>query len=356
MTTSLPAQPGRTPLVVPAAGDPSLTTYRRLMLGLGVLAATAFAASLLAGPTGAGFRLLSGWFGGGSAAEIEAARIIVAEIRLPRALLGFLIGGALGISGAALQGYLRNPLAEPGLIGATAGGALGAVLSIHLGLSSAFALALPLMGLFGALAAVSIVLLLAGARAGPLTLILGGVAVTSLAGALTSLVLNLSDNPFAATEILFWMLGSLTDRSLTHVALAAPLILLGSACLLLSGRALDALSLGEDAAASLGVDLKRLRRLVVAGTALAIGASTAVAGSISFVGLIVPHLLRGAVGQRPGRLLPASFLGGATLLLLADVAVRLVDPVDLRLGVLTALIGAPFFLWLVFKTRRELLA
>lgn len=354
--SSLPAQPGSTPATVSAAGDASLTGYRRLMLGLGVLATAAFLASLLAGPTSAGYGLLSGWLGRGTAAEIEAARIIVAEIRLPRALLGFLIGGALGVSGAALQGYLRNPLAEPGLIGATAGGALGAVLSIHLGLSSAFALALPLMGLSGALVAVSIVLLLAGARAGPLTLILGGVAVTSLAGALTSLVLNLSDNPFAATEILFWMLGSLTDRSLTHVALAAPLILLGAGCLLLAGRSLDALSLGEDGAASLGVDLKRLRRLIVAGTALAIGASTAVAGSISFVGLIVPHLLRGAVGQRPGRLLPASFLGGSSLLLFADVAVRLADPVDLRLGVLTALIGAPFFLWLVLKTRRELFA
>ncbi|KAB2850306.1 MAG: iron ABC transporter permease [Hyphomicrobiaceae bacterium] len=331
-----------------------MSRYRRLLIGLALLAASAFAASLLAGPTAAGSRLLSGWLGRGSAVEIEAARIIIAEIRLPRALLGFLIGGALGISGAALQGYLRNPLAEPGLIGASAGGALGAVLAIHLGLSAAFALALPLMGLVGAFAAVSVVLMLSGARAGPLTLILGGVAVTSLAGALTSLVLNLSDNPFAATEILFWMLGSLTDRSMTHVALAGPLVLLGTVCLLLAGRALDALSLGEDGAASLGIDLVRLRRLVVAGTALAIGASTAVAGSISFVGLIVPHLLRSAVGQRPGRLLPASFLGGASLLLFADIAVRLADPVDLRLGVLTALIGAPFFLWLVFKTRREL--
>ena len=292
----------------------------------------------------------------GLPADASAARLVLVEIRLPRALLGALIGGALGLSGAVLQGYLRNPLAEPGLMGVTGGASLGAVIAIHSGASSAFALALPAGGLAGAALATLAVMLLAGPSGGSLTLVLAGIAISSVAGALTTLALNLSPNPFASVEILFWMMGSLGDRSLLHVWLAAPLILAGSAVLLTTGRALDALTLGEEAAQNLGVDLRSLRRRVVAGTALAVGAGTAVAGTIGFVGLVVPHLLRPFVGHEPARLLPASFLGGAALVLTADVALRLLSPAgDLRLGVLTALIGAPFFLWLVLKTRRELL-
>jgi iron complex transport system permease protein len=316
----------------------------RLLGALGVAAVAAFLLSLAVGPTGFGF-LFSG----------DAGALILKEIRLPRAVLGALIGGALGLAGAALQGYLRNPLAEPSLIGVSGGAALGAVLAIHLGLAGAFAFALPLGGLIGAAAAMLVVIALAGVHGGPVTLILAGLAVSSFAAALIQLVLNLSQNPFASVEMVYWIMGSLADRSLTQVWLSAPLMLVGIGLLLTVGRALDALTLGEDAARSLGVDLARTRIMVVAGTALSVGAATAVTGIIGFIGLIVPHVLRPLAGHRPALLLPASFLGGAVMLLVADVSLRLVQPwVDLRIGVLTALIGAPFFVWLVLKTRAEL--
>ncbi|MEL6769286.1 MAG: iron ABC transporter permease, partial [Pseudomonadota bacterium] len=294
---------------------------------------------------------LRGLFAGGG----EAAVLIMQEIRLPRAILALMIGASLGLSGAALQGYLRNPLAEPALIGVSATAALGAVIAVYTGLSAAFPLALPLMGLAGAVVAVLLVLALAGREAGTLTLILAGIAVTAFAGALTSLALNLSPNPFAALEIVFWLLGSLTDRSMTHVWLAAPFMILGWLLLARLGRGLDALTLGEEAAASVGVRLDRLRLAVVLGTAASVGAATAVAGAIGFVGLVVPHLLRPLVGAQPSRLLLASALGGAAMLLAADLLVRVVAPSkDLKLGVLTALVGAPFFLWLVWRSRRRL--
>jgi iron complex transport system permease protein len=315
-----------------------------LLAALGVVAAVAFILSLSIGPAGFGID-----------ATGEARAVIFNEIRLPRAVLGALVGGALGLSGAALQGYLRNPLAEPSLVGVSGGAALGAVLAIHLGLSQAFALALPVGGLAGAAVAMLAVVALAGAQGGPVTLILAGLAVSSIATALISLALNLSQNPFASVEMVFWMMGSLADRSLTQLWISAPLVLLGLALLLTVARALDALTLGEDAARSLGVDLTRTRLAVVAGTALSVGAATAVTGIIGFVGLIVPHMLRPLAHHRPGLLLPASALGGAAMLLLADVALRIVQPwIELRIGVLTALIGAPFFVWLVLKTRAEL--
>jgi len=317
----------------------------RLLLGaLAAAAALAFVLSLAIGPVGLG-RDLPG----------DAAALIFREIRLPRAVLGALVGASLGLSGAALQGYLRNPLAEPSLVGVSGGAALGAVLTIHLGLSAAVALTLPLGALVGAALAMLAVVALAGNHGGPVTLILAGLAVSSIATALVSLALNVSQNPFATVEMVFWLMGSLADRSLPQVWLAAPFMLAGIGLLLLLGRALDALTLGEDAARSLGIDIGRTRTMVVAGTALSVGAATAVTGIIGFVGLIVPHALRPFTGHRPGLLLPASMLGGAIMLLLADVALRLVQPwVDLRIGVLTALLGAPFFVWLVLKTRSEL--
>jgi iron complex transport system permease protein len=314
---------------------------------LGALAAVAIAAFLLS--------LTIGPAGFGIDASGEARTLIFMEIRLPRAILGALIGAALGLSGAALQGYLRNPLAEPTLVGVSGGAALGAVIAIHLGLSQFVALALPLGGLAGAAVAMLVVITLAGARGGPVTLILAGLAVSSIATALISLALNLSQNPFASVEMVFWMMGSLADRSLTQVWLSAPLIIVGMGLLLTVGRALDALTLGEDAAGSLGVDLSRTRLAVIAGTALSVGAATAVTGIIGFVGLIVPHALRPFAQHRPGLLLPASMLGGAIMLLVADVGLRLLQPwMDLRIGVLTALLGAPFFVWLVLRTRAEL--
>jgi len=317
---------------------------RSLIAALAVATAIAFLLSLAIGPSGFGF-----------GPPGEAGSLIFWEIRLPRAMLGALVGAALGLAGAALQGYLRNPLAEPGLIGVSGGAALGAVLAIHLGLSQAIALALPAGGLAGAALAMLAVVTLAGIQGGPVTLILAGLAVSAIATALISLALNLSQNPFASVEMVFWLMGSLADRSLTQVWLAGPLILAGMGLLLVLGRALDALALGEDAARSLGIDLARTRLAVVAGTALSIGAATAVTGIIGFVGLLVPHVLRPLAGHRPGLLLPASMLGGAIFLLVADIGLRLLQPVvDLRVGVLTALIGAPFFVWLVLRTRGDL--
>lgn len=316
----------------------------RIVIVTAGLAVLAFFLSLWIGPDGFGLPH-----------EAAAAKLVFNEIRVPRAVLGLLIGAALGVSGAVLQGYLRNPLAEPGLLGISGGAALGAVTAIHSGLAGRIALALPLAGLTGAALATIVIVALAGASGSTTTLILAGVAVSSVAGALTSLALNLSPNPFASTEIMFWLMGSLTDRSLVHVWLAAPLIAIGIAMLLTTGRDLEALSLGEDAAQNLGVDPAGLRFKVIGGSALAVGAATAVAGSIGFIGLIVPHILRPFVGSNPGRLLVPSLFGGAAMVLFSDVALRLFAPQgDLRLGVLSALIGAPFFLWRVLASRQEL--
>ncbi|MCB1485739.1 MAG: iron ABC transporter permease [Hyphomicrobiaceae bacterium] len=316
---------------------------RASLLALG-LAVVGFLASLSVGPEGFGLP--------GTA---DAARLVFVEIRLPRAILGAMVGAALGLAGAALQGYLRNPLAEPGLLGISGGAALGAVTAIHSGLAGAFALALPLGGLAGASVAAVAIVALAGMSGSTTSLILAGVAVSAITAALTTLALNLSANPFASVEIMVWLMGSLTDRSLMHVWLAAPLIAVGLAMLLTTGRDLEALSLGEEAAQNLGVDPNGLRFKIIAGSALAVGSATAVAGSIGFVGLVVPHLLRPLVGESPGGLLWPSLWGGSALVLFADVALRLFAPYgDLRLGVLTALIGAPFFLWLVLQKRSEL--
>ncbi len=322
-----------------------------LISSLSLVVVILFVLSLVTGPAAISFfDSLNALFTG----RAGAASIVMQEIRLPRAILGLLIGASLGLSGAALQGYLRNPLAEPGLLGISASASLGAVIAIYTGLSAVFSLALPLFAFAGAVIAVLLVRFLAGSGAATITLILAGVAVTSFAGAMTALALNLSPNPFSALEIVFWMLGSLKDRSMTHVWLALPFILAGWMMLFQVGRALDALTLGEASAASLGYRLDRVQALVIFGTAASVGAATSVAGAIGFVGLVVPHILRPFVGAHPSRLLLASTLGGAAVLLAADVAVRVIAPErDLKLGVLTALIGAPFFLWLIFKQQRE---
>jgi iron complex transport system permease protein len=279
--------------------------------------------------------------------------LVLWELRLPRALLGALIGFSLGLSGAALQGLLRNPLAEPGVIGISSAAAFGAVLTFYTGLSAGFALALPLGGIAGSVLATLLLFLLLGRGAGTTTLILAGVALNSFAGAATALALNLAPNPYAALEIVFWLMGSLADRSLAHFLLALPLMLVGWGLLLSTASALDALTLGEDTATSLGIDPSWLRARLIGGTALAVGSAVAVAGAIGFVGLVVPHLLRPLVGHRPGRLLVVSGFGGAILVLLADTALRL-TPIrpELKLGVVTALIGAPFLFSLVDRMRR----
>ncbi|GAB3456570.1 FecCD family ABC transporter permease [Insolitispirillum peregrinum] len=280
--------------------------------------------------------------------------MVMQEIRLPRVLLGLVVGAALGLAGAALQGLLRNPLAEPSIIGTSSCASLGAVLAFYYGLAADFSLALPLAGISGAALGTLLLLALAGPAASTLTLILTGVALSSMAGALTSLALNLSPSPYAVTEIVMWMMGSLKDRSMDDVLLASPFVLAGCLLLLRAGRGLDALTLGEEAAASLGIALPRLRVQVIAGAALAVGAAVATAGSVGFVGLIIPHLLRPLVGHRPSAVLLPSALGGAALLTAADIAVRLIPArSELMLGVVTAIIGTPFFCTLILKARRQ---
>lgn len=308
----------------------------------------AFCASLL---IGAADIPLPALFAAAAAGDPDVL-LILREIRLPRALLALAIGAGLGMSGAALQALLRNPLAEPGVVGISATGALGAVLAFYSGASARLALALPLGGLLGALAGTLVILRLTRGTGATLALILAGVALTTLASAGTSLVLSLAPNPYAAYEIIFWLMGSLADRSLTHFALAAPFILIGLLVLARAARDLEALALGEDTARSLGVDVARLKRRVVVGTALAVGPGVAVAGFIGFVGLLVPHALRALLGARPRLLLPHSALGGALVTLVADIGCRLVQANgELKLGIVTALLGAPFFLYLLTRER-----
>jgi iron complex transport system permease protein len=320
-----------------------------LVPGLVLLTAGLFAASLMVGPV----RIPPGdvWAALFNT-DLGPIATVVRELRLPRAILAVVIGASLGISGAALQALVRNPLAEPGIIGVSALSALGAVIVFYTGLATAHPLALPIGGIAGALVSVIALLALAGRGLSTLTLILAGVAINSLGGAMTALVLNLSPNPFAAYEIFFWLMGSLANRSFEHVWVVMPFSLVGWILILSAARALDAFVLGEEVAGSLGVNIKRTRWLVVLGSALSVGAGVAVAGIVGFVGLVVPHLLRPIAGHRPATLLPLSGLGGAALTLAADIGSRsVVGNTELKLGVVTALIGAPFFLYLVLKTR-----
>lgn len=282
--------------------------------------------------------------------------VILGQLRLPRALLAVMIGGSLGLSGAVLQGYLRNPLADPGLLGVSSGAALGAVLVFYTGLAGAFSFALPLGGLAGALLAVVLLLGLAG-QGGVVSLLLAGTALTSFFAAMTALTLNLVPSPYASFEIMHWLMGSLADRTMLQVWLCLPGIFLGSLLMAMSGRVLDALTLGDEVAESLGFTLKGMwgaQNRIVLGSALAIGSGVAVAGAIGFIGLVVPHLLRPLTGHRPGRLLLPSFLGGAILLLLADICARFIPThTELHVGVLTALTGAPLFFWRVSVLRKN---
>jgi iron complex transport system permease protein len=280
------------------------------------------------------------------------AGAIVTELRLPRAVLALETGCVLGLSGAVLQGVTRNPLAEPGLLGVTAGAALGAVIAIYFGLATHFATAAPLFGLIGAVLA-SLLTFALGSGGGTITLVLAGAAVSALAAAGISLALNFAPNPYAAYEIMTWLLGSLSDRSWLQVELVSPFIVLGILMLVATARSLDALALGEAQAQSLGINLRRLYVFAVFGTALAVGAATAVTGAIGFIGLVAPHLVRPLVGHQPSRVLLPAALAGALLLLIADMATRLIQVgPELKLGVLTSLIGTPFFFWLVVRLRK----
>jgi iron complex transport system permease protein len=285
------------------------------------------------------------------APEPNLSGLILTELRLPRTLLGLMVGMTLGLSGAVLQGLLRNPLASPDLLGVSSGASLGAVIAIYFGLATIFPLATPILGIGGAMIA-GLVTFTIG-RGGTLTMILAGAAVMGLAGAGLSLALNFAPNPYAAYEITTWLLGSLSERTWSQLLLATPFILAGVTCLIFTMRALDALTLGEMQAASLGIDLDRARLLALVGTALAVGAATSVTGGIAFIGLLAPHLVRPFVGHQPSRVLLPSALFGAILLLTADIATRLIPTAqEVKLGVLTSLAGTPFFFWLVLRLRR----
>jgi iron complex transport system permease protein len=279
---------------------------------------------------------------------------IIAELRLPRVVLALLIGGGLGMAGAAMQGYLRNPLADPGLFGVSATAALGAVISIFFGLA-ATPLVLSGFALAGAGLAVLLLSAIAGQSGSVIVFTLAGVVISSLAGALTALVISLAPTPFATGQIVNWLMGALTDRSWDEVTLAAPLIVLGMVVIAGAGRALDALTLGEAAARTLGVRPAVLQAQIVIGVGLIVGASVAASGIIGFVGLIVPHLIRPLTNRRPSAVLLPSALAGALLLLVADSAVRAAPTVsELRLGIAMSLLGAPFFLALLLKMRRQI--
>ncbi len=285
----------------------------------------------------------------------DAAKVLIVwDIRLPRTLLAALVGAGLGASGAALQGYLRNPLADPGIVGISASAGLGAVIALYFGLSALSIWVLPGAAMAGAGLAAVVLMALARHQASVTSVVLGGVALSSLSVALTALLMNLSPNPWALSEIAYWLMGSVADRSFFELGFAAPLILGGIGVLSLGAPALNALSLGEDAARSMGVSSARTGRLVVLGTLLCVGSGVAVAGAIGFIGLAAPHLARPFLGARPGALIVPSALIGAVLLLGADMLARVLSGpgTPLYLGVTTALLGAPFFLYLVYTQRR----
>ncbi|WP_293386989.1 iron ABC transporter permease [Phenylobacterium sp. RIFCSPHIGHO2_01_FULL_69_31] len=316
-------------------------------IALGLLAAASLASLFLGRVNISPQALVEGFF----SSDTNLAHLVITELRLPRTILAVLVGGALGLSGAVLQGLLRNPLAEPGLLGVSSGAAVGAVISIYFGLAAVFSLATPLLGLAGALGAGALTFALG--RGGTLSLILAGAAVSGLMAAFLAMALNFAPNPYAAFEMSIWMLGSLSQKSWEHILLAGPFILAGILVLSTLGRSIDALALGEEQAASLGVDLDRTRVLALLGVGLAAGAATSVTGSIGFIGLIAPHLVRPFVGYLPRLTMLPSALFGAALLLLADIGTRVLHTSsELRLGVITSLLGTPFFFWLVVRLRR----
>lgn len=318
-----------------------------------ILAAASLGALLVAAFAGVSPMSFTDTLGGLTGTGSDTARIIVWEIRLPRALAAFCTGAALGASGAALQGLLRNPLADPGVLGVSASAALGAVIAIYFGFSAVSALAAPVLAIVFALAATAVLAIVGAGRISPVQLILTGVGLSSFAGALTALAINLAPNPFALSDLITWMLGSVANRSAVDLAFAAPFWIAGAVLLALAAPGLRALTLGETTAATLGVSIARTRLLTVTGAALLTGAAVAIAGVIGFVGIVAPHLIRPFVKHDPARIiLPGALLAGL-ILLVADTALR-VAPLqqELRLGVAAALIGAPAFIWIAARTAR----
>lgn len=326
---------------------PSHTT--KLIVALTFACLGIAALSLLIGPArlpiGTAIAALFGW---GDPADI----LIMQQLRLPRILLAASIGATLALSGAALQGLMRNPLATPDILGAPGFAAVFAVATIATGLTGVLSYAVAISAILGALLSAALLLAMAGPTAAISTIILAGLALSSLAGALIALALNLAPNPYAALEIAYWLLGSLEDKSFLHLALALPFMAVSWALLLSTRSGLTALSLGLDVAATSGVDMRRLQWSTLLGVSTGVGATVAVAGIIGFIGLVTPHLIRPFAGSDPARLHVPSMLAGAALLLSADCAVRIIPASgEIHIGVLTALIGVPFFVWLVIAER-----
>ncbi len=339
----------RSGIAVEARGGERANEGALLMTALIALLGVLIAVSLLAGRVWLSPQeVTTGLF----SSDAQLATLIVTELRLPRTVLAIAVGGTLGLCGAVLQGLTRNPLAEPGLLGVSAGASFGAVIAIYYGISTLSAAAIPLLGLAGAAAAMALTFAL-GRGGGTLSLVLAGAAVNGLMAALTSFATSMAPSPQAAYEIMTWMMGSLSNRSWDHVTLALPFMLLGCIMLLFTGRALDALSLGEAQAESLGIHLPRVRLIALLGTAMAVGAATSVTGAVGFIGLIGPHIVRPFVGYQPRRVLLPAALAGAALLLGADIATRLIvlGP-EMKLGVFTAFLGTPFFFWLIVRLRK----
>ncbi len=322
---------------------------RRLLLALlGAGALGVFAACLLGSIPLSPAQVVAALFGFGSPGD----RIVVLDIRLPRALAAFAVGGALGMSGAALQGLLRNPLAEPGVLGVSASAALGATFVIYYGWAGGAAWAVPAAAVGGALAATALLAFAAVRTRSVVTLILIGVGISSAAGALMALLLNLAPHPFSLAEMINWTLGSVAHRSHEDLLLTVPLMAVGAVLLFRARRGLAALTLGEEAASGVGLDLARQRAAIVVGAGIAAGAAVALAGVIGFVGIVAPHIIRPLVGHDPARsLAPSALLAGA-LLVFADIGARLLPTaVELNLGVVAALFGAPAFIRIAIRQR-----
>ncbi|MEM9285471.1 MAG: iron ABC transporter permease [Pseudomonadota bacterium] len=322
---------------------------RYLIPGLSAAGLVALFAACLIGSTPLpAIRVLAALFGGAS----EGDQLVVWAIRLPRALAAYLVGAALGLSGAALQGLLRNPLAEPGVLGVSASASLFATFALYYGLVAANPWVLPLAAIIGALMATSLLALAAVRTPSVVTLILIGVGLSSFAGAAMSLLMNLAPNPFSLSDMINWMLGTVANRSFQEITFTAPFMAVGAGILLWQRRGLSALTLGEEAASGIGLNLKNQRIFTVIGAGLATGASVALAGAIGFVGIIAPHLVRPLVDHDPARsLIPSALLAGL-ILVLADIGVRVL-PTDneLKLGVVAAIIGAPAFVWIAMQRR-----
>jgi len=323
---------------------------------LALLASFAFGASNI-GPSAALQSLRDALLGRAPAdQDAELARTILFDIRLPRLIAAALVGGALAAAGVVSQGLFRNDLASPSVLGTEAGGSLAAVLVFYLGAQHTHWVTMPLAAFLGALAATTLVFRLASRtlRMPMETLLLTGFALNALFGALTSLVISLSLEDYQkAGAVLHWLLGGFAAKGWEHVAMGILPVTAGLAMLFALAPRLDVLALGEEVAASLSVDLVRLRRIAVIAMAILVGAAVAVGGAIPFVGLIVPHATRRLVGPSHRRLLVLSTLNGMTLVVIADLIARTIRaPAELEVGILTSLLGAPFFLMLLKRKRR----